>query len=249
MGIKMRLTSRPVIVGAGIVMLSIAVGPVVLPRILSLHATPTRTCTLSEESKLSESDFVGFEQFVDEKWQQPPVKDVEGSGSELDYVKDFTGGWIRGFVTEAAVTGSYREDLDQRARAIGYTVGKWPYVPLVGDIVAQLGRPLEVYESLTEYTSVGAAQSWASALRADRINDGGDVLTLPDMPQGSITTASVLGPNDGEHERDVEVVVPLRSGVLRLDIQGSPTREWDPEVSAITAKSLSRIQAACASGA
>ncbi|MGH7868014.1 MAG: hypothetical protein ACREP9_10405, partial [Candidatus Dormibacteraceae bacterium] len=54
---------------------------------------------------------------------------------------------LRGYIAMIAVNGADRASEDATARAAGYEIGKFPLVPLSGDVVLHNRGVLEVYES------------------------------------------------------------------------------------------------------
>jgi hypothetical protein len=152
---------------------------------------------------------------------------------------------MQGFIATSSLSGSFRDDLDARSAALHYPKQRWPYVPLVGDIVSHSDRVLEVYETFTTYTSESAARDWLANLRQGKLSAGAQQLGDLQLPAGSVALTNILGPDDGEHERDIELLVPFNKSVLRLNIQGPPHTSYVHQAATIANTAISRIRQVC----
>jgi hypothetical protein len=153
----------------------------------------------------------------------------------LPFAGRYQCGQFRGFVTGLAMAGRYRRQNDQRARRLGYTLGKWPLVPLTGAIVAQRKHQvLEIYEGAYQFSSASAA---AAFLRAESGGGqvpilAGEALRLQPHPlavtpaPGAVVTERLLGPHAAADER--AIYVGLRTGglALTLSFQGGQALSW-----------------------
>jgi hypothetical protein len=212
-------------------------------QILHSHSQQSQYCVdRVDKIALNEGDLSGYDMMLNEEFSEPPVK---GYGVPADYVTLFKSGWIRGFIRHSVVTGPLRVEEDMRARALGYPIQKWPYVPLMGDDVASAAAPLEVYESMTGYTSTDAAKDWMNSLHDDKVMAGARLISIPGLPSRATALIDILGPDDGQHESGIGILARYGMSVLRIDIQGAPHRLDLPDVVKIASVAMARVLEVC----
>src|ERR1700726_196388 len=83
----------------------------------------------------------GFDQITDTAISELPLK-AEGLASQARSY-GFEGGRITGFIDRVALSEPYISEERARARSLGYPIGKWPLVPLEGQVVAKTPGILE----------------------------------------------------------------------------------------------------------
>jgi hypothetical protein len=153
----------------------------------------------------------------------------------LPFAGRYLCGQFHGFVTGLAMTGKYRRQDDERARRLGYTLGKWPLVPLTGAIVAQRKHQvLEIYEGAYQFSSASAAAAFLRAqsggsqvpvLAGEALRLQPHSLAVTPAP-GAVVTERPLGPHAATDER--AIYVGLRTGglALTLSFQGGQALSW-----------------------
>jgi len=231
---------RPMFLGS----LAVASVMLALPWLLQSD-TPTglMTCRAMGGGALTRADLPSLSEMLSQDLTEAPVKGA--SASTALYVSDFKSGWIRGFIATSSLSGPFRDDLDVRAAALHYPKQRWPYVPLVGDIVSHSNEVLEVYETFTTYTSQSAARAWIENLRQGKLSAAAQQISGLQMPAGTVALTNILGPDDGEHERDIELLVPFDRSVLRLNIQGPPHISYLHQATAIASTAIKHINQVC----
>jgi hypothetical protein len=132
---------------------------------------------------------------------------------------DYLAGHITGYLSDVAVYGPYRTQLDAAASSLGYSIGKWPLVPLVGQVVKDSPGLLEVYVEVRAFKSDAGAKSWLSSLAGSYALADYKVVPPPDK-HVALAVEGTLGQDDGFHEHIVFYDVQVASRVLRLAYQG-----------------------------
>jgi hypothetical protein len=189
--------------------------------VLAKQNGPSVACATNDGAYLSEKDLGALDSFVDVTYSAPPFHGQLGSSSSQLYVNDFRSGRTRGFVAAIAVSGPYRQSVDEQARSLGYPIGKWPLVPLFGPVVRDNRGLLEVYQTNFTFASVAGSQSYISYLRTSMASDPQAVEMHPLHIRGAVFAyVSLLGPNDGQHERAFHVAVQEGQAVMNFAFQG-----------------------------
>lgn len=201
------------------------------------------SCMRNSSAFITTSTLPGFDVIVNQHFTEPPVKGI--TDPKVDYIADFSSGATVGLIADIAVTGPYRESEDNRARALGYPIGEWPYVPLIGDVVAQSQALLEVYETVTMYTSPTAARDWTGVLAKSIEGSGATADDPSHLPEGSMLLSHVLGPNDGSHEYDQDVLIALDTAAIRVTFQYSPSADVSGTVTRVANSAIQRFVEAC----
>jgi hypothetical protein len=161
------------------------------------------------------------------------------AGHPLLFQKQYICGEFTGLITNLALSGKYRKENNARARQLGYTLGKWPLVPLTGSIVRQQRHHiLEIYEGIYQFTS-----GWPSAafLKAEGSTETGIVgglaqslepRNLPVHPApGAVVTERSLGPQKASDERAIYVGLRINSFAVTLSFQGGRSLGWNDVIS------------------
>ncbi len=180
---------------------------------LSQAKAPT-DCALSLASFLPADAMPGFTPMVNES--------LESKGAPAAHASSYKGGWIHGSIASKALAGPDRADEDAYARSLGYTVGKWPLVPLVGKVVADTPGILEVYEKHYAFSSAADATQMIQGFRASVSSDSQAhaIDTRVFGPTWAGGLRSVLGPNDGRHELIIQTIEQVGTHVVELAFQG-----------------------------
>jgi hypothetical protein len=75
-------------------------------------------------------------------------------------------GQYDGFVASDIMYGKYRAEDNALARSLGYQIGKWPLLPVVGQVVSALPHGLlEAYEEAFQFRTAAAAAAWLADAR------------------------------------------------------------------------------------
>lgn len=187
------------------------------------QATASRApCRLIRGDLLTPAQVPGFTQFVAGPQASLPVHYLAGNPPK--YVQEFTCGESYGFITNRALTGIYRQQNTSYFEHYGYRPGKWPYVPLRGQIVADLSHQvLEIYETLYQFTTPSAVRAYLpitenSAYPMRR-------LALPLAP-GAVVIAHQLGPDPATYEHAIYIAIPQGNYAVELEIQGGRSLTW-----------------------
>jgi hypothetical protein len=176
--------------------------------------------------------FPGFTQYQALSHMAYPGHAIPSAPQALPQ-RDYLCGEAEGFLTDISLTGKYRQENNEQAQSLGYTVGKWPSTPLHGSIVGQQRhRALEIYVSAFQFTSARAAEAFISPLRSGPRLAGGLAyllrprpLSAPRLP-GVVAFTEPLGTNPAEDETDITVKLPLKNFVLVLALCGGESFDW-----------------------
>ena len=126
------------------------------------------------------------------------------------------------YINDVALESPYRQQEDAVASSLGYTVGRWPLVPLTGQVVRDNAGVLELTQTNWAFSDAAAAASFFSLLE----RNAGGVVGVPvqwfdvRLGDGAFGYTSSEGPNDGLHERVVVVTVRLGSALIQLNARG-----------------------------
>jgi hypothetical protein len=153
-----------------------------------------------------------------------PVHYLHFRFAEPRLVRDYVCGEFYGFITNAALTGKYRQQNTTYFEHYGYRPGKWPYVPLRGQIVTNLGHQvLEVYESLYQFSTPWAANVFLSHTGSSAYPEHKIPVRLA---PGAVVTATLLGPDPATSEHAIHIAVPDGNYAIELLIQGGRSLDW-----------------------
>jgi hypothetical protein len=179
-------------------------------------------CRVARSDLLTSVQLPGFTQFVADPQAVLPVHYI--ASNEPQFVRDYVCGEFYGFITNRALTGLYRQQNTSYFEQYGYRPGKWPYVPLRGQIVADLSHQvLEIYESLYQFNAAAAVKVYLpitenSAYSMHR-------LTLALAP-GAVVLAHLLGPDPSTDEHAIYIAIPHGDYAIELEIQGGRSLTW-----------------------
>lgn len=179
-------------------------------------------CRVTRNNLLTSGQLPGFTQFVTGPHAVLPVHYL--ASSEPQFVREYVCGEFYGFITDRALTGIYRQQNTKYFEHYGYRPGKWPYVPLRGQIVADLSHQvLEIYESLYQFTAATARKAYL------RITENSPYsmrrLTLTPAP-GAVVIAHLLGPDPAAAEHAIYIAIPRGDYAIGLEIQGGRSLTW-----------------------
>ncbi|MGH2443835.1 MAG: hypothetical protein ACRDFX_11840 [Chloroflexota bacterium] len=153
-----------------------------------------------------------------------PLGDLALPHSRQPVVTEFRAGAEVGFLARIAVRGKYRRQNNARAHAMGYhTMGKWPLVPLQGDIVRKNPTsPLEMYQANYAYAALAGAKQQIYMVRLTR-GGAGLVARQLRVHLGDESSAEFLYPTtEKSWGREAEYGFAVRVGdnVLTLNVSG-----------------------------
>jgi hypothetical protein len=185
---------------------------------------PATGCQVQRGDVLSSSDMRGYTQFVGFPRMALPLK--SRVGYPLWFQRDYLCGELYGFITNAALTGRYRQENNARARELNYRIQKYPYVPLTGSIVARLPHDVfEVYEALYEFST-----SRASAAFLQRTSQGSLLarpLTIPGLPSGTVAIQHSMGLQRAVDEQAIFLGIHIGDFAVTVSFQGGRLLAWN----------------------
>jgi hypothetical protein len=240
---------RPIIFGVSVMAMVVAGGAAVGISVGNPWGHPPagrivgNSCMRDNSAFITTAALPGFDVIVSQHFTEAPVKGV--TDPKVDYIADFSAGATVGFIADIAVKGPYRESEDTRARALGYPIGEWPYVPLIGEVVSQSNALLEVYETVTMYTSPAAARDWTGLLAKNLEGSGATANDPSHLPEGSMLLAHVLGPDDGSHEYGQDVLIALDRASIRVSFQYSPSADVNAIITRVASSAIQRFAEVC----
>jgi hypothetical protein len=154
---------------------------------------------------------------------------LPGSHGEANHprwdVTQYVCGLSNGFVSQVIMYGKYRTQNNALARQLGYRVGKFPLLPVIGPVVSALPHGVfEAYEEVFQFRSVTAATDWLSDARWEPTppQDMADV----SLPAGFIARAGMSGPNDGKHEHGIGISGRVGTDVIVVSFNGGRLLSW-----------------------
>lgn len=195
-------------------------------------ASRTR-CAVATSDFITAGRLPGYTQFVTANDRILPVASLPGQPAR--FAGSYVCGQFRGLITDLALRGTYRQQNNARARRLGYTLGKWPLVPLTGAIVSQQDhRVFEIYEGIYQFSSPSSS---AAFLRATSDNGQDNVIaglarqmeghSLAVKPaRGAVVIEHPLGPDRTADELAIYVGLPLGDFVVTLSFQGGDALDW-----------------------
>jgi hypothetical protein len=179
---------------------------------------PGRPCRVGRPVLLA--DPPAFVTIVRQDFTQPPG-DPGLDGHPSPGLTQYVCGYGAGFVSDHIMYGTYRAQDNALARSLGYQVGKYPLVPYVGTAVSALPHQvLEAYETILQFRSAKAAAAYLGGAQPSPRLAGSS------LPPGFTAQASVVGPDDGRHERRISITGHLGAYAITLDIAGGKDLSW-----------------------
>jgi hypothetical protein len=178
----------------------------------------------------AQSELPGFTQYV--QFARMQVPGTSAPGHLAVFQKQYVCGEFYGFVTNAALTGIYRQENNEQARQLGYPIEKWPYTPLSGQIVERNEhRVLEIYAGLFQFKSAQAVAQFVDVGKPIQVLAGlaqrqdDHQLSVSPLP-GSLVTEQYEGTDPSSDELGISVRAPIEDYVLTLSIQGGTDLDW-----------------------
>jgi hypothetical protein len=199
------------------------------PRASSASASSSCASLAADLEKLPQ--LKDFELYVDDRLTTYPWHGLPQVAPPA-FVTHFKSERFIGFLSSVALSGAYRQDEDQQARALGYPIGKWPYVPLEGKVVAGVPGVLEVYVYVYHFWQSSDATAFLDFARTDNLDPSyHSTSAIP----GFVGFAHVFGPDDGQHEHIVTMMDTQGPAAVMLQFQGGAaftSRSVDSEAEA-----------------
>lgn len=186
-------------------------------------ASSSRQCRVTRSGLLMSAQVPGFTQFVIEPRAPLPVH--TSSIDPPQFVRNYVCGEFYGFITNKALTGTYRRQNIALARQYGYQPGEWPLVPLRGQIVADLSHQvLEIYESLYQFTTATAVKAYLPVTENSSPYPEHRIALA--LAPGAVVIANMLGPDPRTDEHAIYIAVPHGDYAISLQIQGGRSLTW-----------------------
>ncbi|HZT96828.1 MAG TPA: hypothetical protein VFB34_08325 [Chloroflexota bacterium] len=152
-------------------------------------------------------------------------------------VKLFRSGRTRGFLINISLKGKYRRENNAEARKLGYPIGKWPLVPLFGQIVADHTGILEVYEDSWAWKSAKGAKSYMG----DMADTGGRHFAVG---LGDASFGVIYPQAKSTAEKGVQVMTRVGAMATRLSLEGG-RKVNARKATRLAAEALAISEAAC----
>jgi hypothetical protein len=154
---------------------------------------------------------------------------LPGSHGEANHpasdVAQYVCGLSNGFVSQVIMYGKYRAQDNALARKLGYSIGEFPLLPVIGPVVSALPHGVfEAYEEVFQFRSASAAATWLSGARWEPTppQDLADV----SLPVGFVARAGTSGPNDGKHEHGIGISGQIGTDVIVVSFNGGRLLSW-----------------------
>lgn len=142
--------------------------------------------------------------------------------TDFGFEKAYLCGEFYGFITDAALSGVFRQQNNNAAVRAGYAITKWPYVPLSGAIVRDRGHQvLELYEGLYQFSSGRAAASFRKIVRTN----SGKAASYG-VPGGFAAYTGILGANANTDEHVIRIDGQRGDYVVTVSIRGGRSLAW-----------------------
>jgi hypothetical protein len=205
----------------------------------SSAVTPASSCATADSAYLDAAHAPlsgSFDSFANQRFTVPPLEShhVGGVQSLGLAISDWRAARLRGWIARIAVAGPDRASEDKYAESLGYRVGRFPIVPLVGPVVEHNPGVLEVYQTNTEYHSASGARGYmkdltSTASRAETTQglENGTTLprAIPVQLSGGDESVAYETPRQlirhvGPTERFFTFSVRFGRYVLQLSVQG-----------------------------
>lgn len=185
-------------------------------------AAATARCPLPARAFLQPSDVSRLAEFV--RYQQVTQLPIHELAFKPQwFVRKYSCGGYYGFIARVTLKGRFRAENNASARAAGYPVRKWPYVPLTGAIISALPHGvLEIYEGAYRFTSPSAAAAYVKVLRGDFA----DHIIVAALPAGFAAATQVLGTDRSTSERQLAVIGRLGDIAVTVWLQGGEKLTW-----------------------
>jgi hypothetical protein len=218
------------------------------------------TCATLDGAYLSSHQLGdGLQVIVDQRFTASPAAAHRSlNGTPPPQISQWVSGKLIGWIAITAVDGPARASEDALARSLGYTVGKWPLVPLSGAVVEHNPGVLEVYQTNDVFASSAAAEDYFSGLSQSAI--GSETITITEggrtkpraeplkLSGGDLSfgdqTPGWIDPTSGMTETFVSLGVLLGDAVVQLSVQGG-SDVGPNQALALLNQALSRVASTC----
>ncbi len=227
---------RRTVAVAAIAAIAVAVGASAIYAAVMSPRSPSAACIGDYQHVVEGNDALkGFAVLVDEELPAGAVDrgHVPGQPPQA-YSGEFVSGHVRGYISPIAVSGPDRPAMNAAAASLGYPIGSFPLVPLVGPVVQHNPGLLELYVTEATFKSTTGLESWLAMKKASFVDAGYAVSPAPD-PRIALSTTGVMGPSDGLHEKILTFDVANGPTALELDFQGGTDLSADHVASVVTA--------------
>jgi hypothetical protein len=179
-------------------------------------------CRVTPSDLLTSAQLPGFTQFVTGSKALLPVHYL--ASNEPQFVREYVCGEFYGYIINRALTGIYRQQNTSYFEHYGYRPGKWPYVPLRGQIVTDLSHQvLEIYESFYQFTSAAAVKAYLPVTENSPYTIRR--LTLALAP-GAVVISHLLGSDPATNEHAIYIAIPHGDYAVELEFQGGRSLTW-----------------------
>lgn len=180
-------------------------------------------CRVTPSDLLMPAQVPGFTQFVAFPRAVLPV--TYPAGHPPQSVRDYVCGEFYGFITNRALNGVYRQQNTIYFEHYGYRPGKWPYVPLRGQIVADLSHQvLEIYENLYQFTTASAVKAYLPTTENSSPYPTHQLALA--LAPGTVVITLQMGPDPATDEHAIYIAIPHGNYAIGLLIQGGRSLTW-----------------------
>jgi hypothetical protein len=147
-------------------------------------------------------------------------------------------GQYDGFAGNDIMYGKYRAENNALARSLGYQTGKWPLLPVVGQVISALPHGLfEAYEEAYQFRTTAAAAAWLASARWEPVPPKNMAVSLP---TNFIARAGVAGKDDGTHEHGIGISGQIGATVLVVSFHGGRELSW-PDIRSLWTMAYDRF--------
>lgn len=170
-----------------------------------------------------------------------------GFGRDPALAAEYRFGRSVGYLANVALQPKYMAEATARERALGYTPGRWPLLPLDGTVVTDNPGILEAFQTHLSFRDTEGARRIMAAIEASGSGVAGVnwqplALALGDESYDY----EILGDPQAGHEREIGLNVRLGSTVLQLDLRGGTGLTPD-DAARLGRTALSVLAASCGS--
>ena len=221
--------------------------------------TPAASCATADRAYLAAAHAPlsgSFEPVVDQRFTVSPLEAFHRGPARRPAISDWRAERLRGWIARIAVTGPDRASEDQYAESLGYTVGRFPLVPLVGPVVKHNPGILEVYQTNADYRTVSGAGDYmkilaSSAHAAEITRETDNGIAIPPAiamwlaggdESVAYETPQYLRKGAGPTERFITFSVRFGRYVLGLSVQGGAGLDPAAAIVVLDAAAMSLTQ-------
>lgn len=146
----------PIVAGAVVV--------IVLSHQAKTTASGTSNCAVSTAAFPAGTTYGRFVQLVDQTMNASPVHQSQLT-TPGPLQRNFQNGRLIGWLNAISLQNPYRQEEDAEARSLHYTIGRFPFVPLSGNVVRDQPGLLEVYVTHMVFTDEATALQMLDVFR------------------------------------------------------------------------------------